>query len=65
MFQMMNNSWFHGDISQKEAFSLLADRPVGSFILRFSGTRNSFVSKLRDRKTERQGEREREKKEIK
>ena len=43
MFQMMNQPWFHGDIDQKEAFTLLGNQKPGSYLVRFSSTRNSFV----------------------
>ena len=43
MFQMMNEGWFHGDIDQKEAYSLLNDKPIGSYLVRFSSRGNSFV----------------------
>jgi len=43
MFNIMNQPWFHGDIDQKEAFTLLGNQKPGSYLVRFSGTRNSFV----------------------
>jgi len=43
MFDMMNQTWFHGDMSMNEAFSLLKDKDVGVFLVRFSSTTNQFV----------------------
>lgn len=43
MFDMMNQPWFHGDMSMNEAFALLKDKDVGVFLVRFSSTTNQFV----------------------
>jgi len=40
---MMEQPWFHGDMTKDEAFELLKQKSVGSFLVRFSSTKSEFV----------------------
>jgi hypothetical protein len=37
-FSVILSSWFHGDVSKKEAKALLEFRPIGTFLIRFSSS---------------------------
>lgn len=38
----MNETWFHGDMSSQQAYTVLKDKKPGSFLVRFSVSQQSF-----------------------
>jgi len=46
--QTLEKTWFHGDITTKEATALLSDKPGGTFLIRFSESVDGFytISKI-------------------
>jgi len=43
MFSMVNEPWFYGDTSEDEAWEVLKNEALLTFLVRFSATTNNFV----------------------
>lgn len=42
--EILDHEWFHGDLTSDEAAELLANQPIGTFLLRFSNQRGCYSS---------------------
>src|SRR5687768_3047341 len=40
---MMNERWFHGDMNKEQARTMLGQKEIGTYLVRFSSNSNSLV----------------------